>query len=96
MTVRFFVGLVFFCTAMAGILLNHDANTQMAEELDRDSPNGDRYLDKVWSRTRSLEISAEYRRRFPQGTLDRRWKLGAALAVIGWVGTVACMFLRFK
>jgi hypothetical protein len=65
----------------------------MIEQVDRNRPKGKRFSEKFFLHHLTLEILDKYYRLFPDGKLRRRWRVGLALSIAGYIGTVACMFL---
>jgi hypothetical protein len=96
MTIRFLIGLAFFCACMSGCLTANTAIWQMIEEVDRTRPKGKRFSEMLFLRHRTWEILNEYRRLFPDGKLRRRWRIGLTLCLVGFGGTAASMFLSSK
>ncbi|MGD0631202.1 MAG: hypothetical protein ABR987_17880 [Terracidiphilus sp.] len=96
MTIRFLIGVAFFCVGMAGGLLGNTAIWRMIEEVDRNRPKGERFSEMLFLRHRTWEILDEYRRLLANGKLRRQWRVGITLLLVGFGGTAAWMFLRWQ
>jgi hypothetical protein len=96
MNVRLLTGICFFGLSTAAAICGNVVVHRMIDQINRHPGNGPDISHFMFSPGKLIRIVTDYRSLYPEGKLGFYLRASVAGLVVGFVGLVFCLMVRFQ